>query len=138
LKKEEGMTNTIRRTLTLIKFTDGVWVVESNKPFHHPGANYASDAKFSLLSLFKGKTQVYNPKEKAKTVLCDMLFYLERDDLEVKPHFHRDGVEWHPVVARMHEYCLDSSILDHKKKKNDWQVTPLAEHPLAEKLKWLV
>jgi len=132
------MPNTVQRTLTLIKFTDGVWVVESKKPFHHPGASYTSEAKFSLLGIFKGKTPVYDPKKKAKTALGDVLFFLDRDDLEARPHFHRDGVEWHVVVARMDEYCLDSSLLEYRKKKSDWKVTSLAEHRFSDKLKTLV
>ena len=132
------MLNTVRRTLTLIKLTDGVWVVESKKPLHHPGTSYASEAKFSLLGLFKDKATVFDPLQKATRALKEVFFYLQRADLEVKPHFHREGVEWHPVIARMHVYCLDSSLFAHKKKKADWKITSLDEHRFAEKLQKLL
>ena len=129
------MLNTVRRTLTLIKFFDGVWVVETKKPLHHPGTSYASESKFSLFGIFKDKTFVYQPAQKAERALKDVLGFLTREDIEVKPHFHREGAEWHPVIVRLDQYWLKSELL---KKKSDWKVTPLGEHRFVDKLQGLV
>ena len=138
ISKGIRMPNTVRRTLTLIKLTDGVWVVESKNPLHHPGTSYASEAKFSLLGLFQAKATVFDPLQKATRALKEVFFYLGRTDLEIKPHFHREGIEWHPVIAHMHVYHIDSSLFAHKKKKADWTITPLSQHRFAAKLQKLI
>jgi len=129
------MPNKTRRTLTVLKFTDGIWVVQSDIPLHHPGANYASEAKFSLFAVFRGKTSVYDPIKKATKALQEVLYYLDRDDLEVKSHFHKDGVEWHPVLVNMAAYLFDSSLLRDRKRTTGWKVTSLEEHPLSQNIK---
>jgi hypothetical protein len=111
-----------------------MWVAENGKPLHRTGASYASEAKFSLLGVFRAKTPVYDPMQKARRALTEVLFFLGGDDLELKPHFHKDGVEWHPVVVRMDQYLLSSEFLNYKKKKTDWRVTPLSDHPLRENI----
>ena len=126
------MPNLIHRTLTVLKLTDGVWVIESTKPLHHPGTSYKSEARFSLLGLFKDETPVYSPVTKATTALMDVIGFMERDDLQLKSHFQREGVVYHLVLAGFDVYWLNSTLFEHKKDQTDWKVTPLADHPFRD------
>ncbi len=129
------MKKIVRRTLTILKLTDGVWVIESTKPFHHPGASYAEEAKLSLSGIFKRKPAVYSPEEKATQALAEIIGGMGRGDLYLLTDFHHNGVEYHPVIAPFDQFMLDSSLLCHAKKTTGWKITPLLEHPLFEKLR---
>lgn len=129
------MKQVVRRTLTILKLIDGIWVIESTKPFHHLGASYPEEARLSLFGIFKSKPVVYSPKERAKQALAEIIGGIGRDDLYPLDHFHHNGVEYHPVVAPFDLFWLDSSLFQHQKKSTKWKKTPLAEHPLSEKLR---
>lgn len=125
----------VRRTLTILKLTNGIWVIESTKPFHHPGASYPEEAKLSLFGIFKREPVVYYPKDKARQALGEVIGGMGRSDLYSLPHFQHAGVEYHLVIAPFDQFLLDSSLLKYKKKTKDWIITPLEEHPLFEQLK---
>lgn len=126
------MPNLIHRTLTILKLTDGEWVIESTKPLHHPGTSYKSEARFSLFGLFKEKASVYCPETKATSALKDVVGFMRRDELQLKSRFQRGGVVYHLVLARFDVYFLNSTLFRHKKKQTDWKVTPLADHPFRD------
>jgi hypothetical protein len=129
------MKKIVRRTLTVLKLTDGVWVIESTLPLHHPGASYVGEAKASLFGVFKSKQQAYSPKERARTALYDIIGGMGRNELYSLPHFHHEGVEYHPVVAPFDQFLLSSELLMGRKKTSEWKRTLLEEHPLKEKLR---
>lgn len=124
-----------RRTLTILKLTDGVWVIESTLSLHHPGSAYAGEAKTSLFAIFKGKRKVLSPKEKARIALSEFIGGMGKDELYTLPHFHEEGAQYHPVVAPFDQFMLDSSLIRWPKKTGEWKITPLDEHPLRKKLK---
>ena len=124
----------VRRTLTILQLTDGVWVIESTKPFHHPGANYVEEARLSLFGIFKREPKLYLPRDKAYRALSEIVGGMDKGDLYSSGDFKHNSVEYHLVLAPFDQFLFSSRLFDYQKKTKNWMITPLSEHPMAERI----
>lgn len=125
-----------RRLILVIRLVDGDWVLEKEHGPHQPRQRYKNEAKTLFRGLFSPRVQEekFCAKSKADASLLEVLGFRRTSDIEVKSHFERDGIEWHPVILHLAYFGLDSSFIKKRAKLKSRTLSRIAEHKYAEKL----